>query len=103
MRLKVHFRYTVDNIVCVGVCVCPSSMFQTVSEWLWWERLWLPVNVSWSDLEDGEGRVYAKGSHLFSALPCALCMLLVRYLFERCDIKACLWASDVFISNGGLS
>uniref|UniRef100_A0A674MIP5 Ceramide synthase 3b n=1 Tax=Takifugu rubripes TaxID=31033 RepID=A0A674MIP5_TAKRU len=58
-------------------------MLQTVSEWLWWERLWLPVNVSWSDLEDSEGRIYAKGSHLFSALPCALCMLLVRYLFER--------------------
>uniref|UniRef100_A0A8C4DKL4 Ceramide synthase 3b n=1 Tax=Dicentrarchus labrax TaxID=13489 RepID=A0A8C4DKL4_DICLA len=58
-------------------------MLQTVSEWLWWERLWLPENVSWSDLEDSEGRVYAKASQLYAALPCALCMLLVRYLFER--------------------
>lgn len=58
-------------------------MLQTVSEWLWWERLWLPTNVSWSDLEDGEGRVYAKTSQLHAALPCALCLLLVRYLFER--------------------
>ncbi|CAG13076.1 unnamed protein product, partial [Tetraodon nigroviridis] len=51
--------------------------------WLWCERLWLPENVSWSDLEDSEGRVYATGSHLYSTLPCALFMLLVRYLFER--------------------
>ncbi|XP_026221549.1 ceramide synthase 3b isoform X2 [Anabas testudineus] len=58
-------------------------MLQTVGEWLWWERLWLPRNVSWSDLEDSEGRVYAKASHLCAALPCALCLLLVRYLFER--------------------
>ncbi|XP_029290160.1 ceramide synthase 2 [Cottoperca gobio] len=58
-------------------------MLQTVSEWLWWERLWLPAKVSWSDLEDSEGRVYAKASQLYAALPCALCLLLVRYLFER--------------------
>ncbi|XP_028286781.1 ceramide synthase 2 [Parambassis ranga] len=58
-------------------------MLQTVSDWLWWEHLWLPANVSWSDLEDNEGRVYAKASQLYAALPCALCLLLVRYLFER--------------------
>ncbi|XP_038573005.1 ceramide synthase 2-like [Micropterus salmoides] len=58
-------------------------MMQTVSQWLWWDRLWLPANVSWSDLEDNEGRVYAKASQLYAALPCALCLLLVRYLFER--------------------
>ncbi|KAE8296343.1 Ceramide synthase 2 [Larimichthys crocea] len=57
-------------------------MLQTVSEWLWWDHLWLPANVSWSDLEDSEGRVYAKASQLYAVLPCALCMLLVRYLFE---------------------
>ncbi|XP_017261005.1 ceramide synthase 2 isoform X1 [Kryptolebias marmoratus] len=59
-------------------------MLQTVAEWLWWESLWLPANVSWSDLEDKEGRVYAKASQLYAALPCALCLLLVRYVFERC-------------------
>ncbi|XP_033997714.1 ceramide synthase 2 [Trematomus bernacchii] len=58
-------------------------MLHTVSEWLWWERMWLPEKVSWSDLEDSEGRVYAKACHLYAALPCALCLLLVRYLFER--------------------
>lgn len=68
-------------------------MLQTLNEWLWWERLWLPVNVSWSDLEDSEGRVYAKGSHLYATLPCALVMLLVRYLFERCDAHTPLSAA----------
>ncbi|KAM4573855.1 ceramide synthase 2 [Odontesthes bonariensis] len=59
-------------------------MLQTVVEWLWWDRLWLPGNLSWSDLEDKEDCVYAKASQLYGVLPCALCLLLVRYLFERC-------------------
>ncbi|KAM6937162.1 ceramide synthase 2 [Xenentodon cancila] len=58
-------------------------MLQTLQEWLWWEHLWLPANVSWSDLEDKQDCVYAKASQLYAALPCALCLLLVRYLFER--------------------
>ncbi|KAM3608571.1 uncharacterized protein V6R79_001126 [Siganus canaliculatus] len=58
-------------------------MLHTVGEWLWWDRLWLPANLSWSDLEDTEGRVYAKAHHLYAALPCAFCILIVRYLFVR--------------------
>ncbi|XP_059917215.1 ceramide synthase 2 isoform X1 [Gadus macrocephalus] len=57
-------------------------MLEQVSEFLWWERLWLPQNVSWSDLQDGDGLVYARPSHLYLALPCAFALLLVRYLFE---------------------
>ncbi|XP_071393781.1 ceramide synthase 2-like [Centroberyx affinis] len=58
-------------------------MLETVSDWLWWERLWLPANISWSDLQDHEDRIYAKPSQLYAVLPCALCLLLVRCLFER--------------------
>lgn len=58
-------------------------MLQTVKDWLWWDRLWLPESVSWSDLEDSGDRVYAKVSHLYAALPCALCLLFVRFAFER--------------------
>ncbi|KAK0155717.1 Ceramide synthase 2 [Merluccius polli] len=58
-------------------------MLTRVSEFLWWERLWLPADVSWSDLVDHDGRVYAKPSHLYAALPCAFALLFVRYLFER--------------------
>ncbi|KAM9853896.1 ceramide synthase 2 [Aulostomus maculatus] len=58
-------------------------MLQTVTEWLWWDRLWFPANISWSDLEDNENCVYAKASQLYAVVPCALCLLLVRYVFER--------------------
>ncbi|CAL8355583.1 unnamed protein product [Lota lota] len=58
-------------------------MLTQASEFLWWERLWLPKNVSWSDLKDRDGLVYARPSHLYAALPCAFALLLVRYLFER--------------------
>ncbi|XP_062316649.1 ceramide synthase 2 [Osmerus eperlanus] len=73
--------------MCLGVhCVhrlFPNTMVQSISEWLWWERLWLPANLSWSDLEDRDGRVYAKPSHLHAALPYAFVLLIIRYLFER--------------------
>ncbi|XP_014902430.1 ceramide synthase 2 isoform X2 [Poecilia latipinna] len=65
-----------DNTAC-------SIMLQTIKDWLWWERLWLPEKVSWADLQDKEDRTYAKASQLYAAVPCALCLLIVRYLFER--------------------
>ncbi|XP_077373190.1 ceramide synthase 2 isoform X3 [Festucalex cinctus] len=71
------------NSAVKQICVIPHSMLHTVTEWLWWERLWLPVNVSWADLEDREGRVYAKASQLYGVLPIALFLLFVRFLFER--------------------
>ncbi|XP_063044050.1 ceramide synthase 2 [Engraulis encrasicolus] len=57
-------------------------MLATISAWFWWDRLWLPYNLTWTDLEDKEGRVYAKASHLYVAAPLALAFLVVRYLFE---------------------
>lgn len=58
-------------------------MFDTLHECFWSESLWLPVGLTWADLEDKEGRVYAKASHLYVTLPYALAFLLIRYLFER--------------------
>ncbi|KAJ8249467.1 hypothetical protein GJAV_G00235280 [Gymnothorax javanicus] len=58
-------------------------MFQTLSEWFWWDRIWLPVNLTWADLEDGHGRVYAKASHLYVTVPLSITFLLIRFLFER--------------------
>lgn len=52
-------------------------------EWFWWDRLWLPVNLTWADLEDKDGRVYAKASHLYVTVPYTFAFLLVRFLFER--------------------
>lgn len=61
------------------------GMLDTLYEWFWWDRIWLPVNLTWADLEDREGRVYAKASHLYVTVPYAFAFLLVRYLFERWD------------------
>ncbi|NWR59141.1 CERS2 synthase, partial [Bucorvus abyssinicus] len=57
-------------------------MFQTLYSCFWWERLWLPANLTWADLEDRDGRVYAKASDLYVTLPLAFLFLLVRHLFE---------------------
>uniref|UniRef100_A0A672LZQ0 Ceramide synthase 2-like n=1 Tax=Sinocyclocheilus grahami TaxID=75366 RepID=A0A672LZQ0_SINGR len=58
-------------------------MIGTINAWLWWDRLWLPGNLTWADLEDEEGLVYARASHLYATVPYALVFLVVRYLFER--------------------
>ncbi|KAG7473904.1 hypothetical protein MATL_G00100920 [Megalops atlanticus] len=57
-------------------------MLQMVGEWFWWDRIWLPSNLTWSDLEDQEGRVYAKVSDLYITVPCSIAFLVIRYLFE---------------------
>lgn len=64
--------------------LCPSapSMLQTLYSCFWWERLWLPANLTWADLEDRDGRVYAKAADLYVTLPLAFLFLLVRHLFE---------------------
>ncbi|CAN9506915.1 unnamed protein product [Ophioblennius macclurei] len=58
-------------------------MLHSLYEWFWSDGVWLPKELSWADLEDKEGRVYAKPSHLYVTVPYAFCFLLVRYLFER--------------------
>ncbi|XP_037553300.1 ceramide synthase 2 [Nematolebias whitei] len=58
-------------------------MLDTLYEWFWWDKLWLPSELSWSDLEDKEGRIYAKASHLYIIAPYAFVFLLIRFLFER--------------------
>lgn len=60
----------------------PHSMFQTLYSYFWWERLWLPANLTWADLEDRDGRVYAKASDLYITIPLAFLFLIVRHLFE---------------------
>lgn len=54
-----------------------------LSEWFWQERLWFPEGLGWADLEDRDGRVYAKARDLWVALPIALLFLIIRQIFER--------------------
>lgn len=54
-----------------------------LSEWFWQERLWFPEGLGWADLEDRDGRVYAKASDLWVVLPIALVFLITRQIFER--------------------
>jgi len=54
-----------------------------LSKWFWWDRLWLPRPVTWADLEDSEGCVYARVSHLYVTLPVAILLLGLRALYER--------------------
>ncbi|XP_007905491.1 ceramide synthase 2 isoform X2 [Callorhinchus milii] len=58
-------------------------MLQSVSDWFWWDHLWLPRNLTWTDLEDQDGYVYAKVSQLYITLPFAVVFIIVRYFFER--------------------
>ncbi|XP_030640575.1 ceramide synthase 2 [Chanos chanos] len=58
-------------------------MLKWLSEVFWQERLWFPEGLGWADLEDRDGRVYAKGRDLWVALPIAFVFLVVRWIFER--------------------
>ncbi|XP_029436091.1 ceramide synthase 2 [Rhinatrema bivittatum] len=57
-------------------------MFQTVYSYFWWDQLWLPSNLTWADLEDRDGLVFAKVSDLYVSIPFAFLFLGVRFLFE---------------------
>ncbi|XP_069766779.1 ceramide synthase 2 isoform X2 [Narcine bancroftii] len=58
-------------------------MLQTLNDWFWWDHLWLPRNLTWDDLKDREGIVYAKVSHLYITIFYALLLMIARRFFER--------------------
>ncbi|XP_069481134.1 ceramide synthase 3 [Ambystoma mexicanum] len=58
-------------------------LLQTVHDWFWWDRLWLPANYTWADLRDEEGLVLPKASHFYITVPGALLFMVVRHFFER--------------------
>ncbi|XP_034040150.1 ceramide synthase 2 [Thalassophryne amazonica] len=70
-------------------------MFGTLCQWFWWDRLWLPESLTWADLEDRDGRVYAKASHLYATPTYALAFLIIRYLFER-------WIATPLAASAGI-
>ncbi|KAF3833346.1 hypothetical protein F7725_027011 [Dissostichus mawsoni] len=66
-------------------------MLDSLYDWFWWDRVWLPVNLTWSDLEDRDGLVYARASHLYVTVPYTFAFLLIRYLFESNTTGSVCW------------
>ncbi|XP_008582140.1 PREDICTED: ceramide synthase 4 [Galeopterus variegatus] len=58
-------------------------MLSSLNEWLWQDRLWLPPNNTWAQLEDRDGLVYAHPRDMLAALPLALALVALRIIFER--------------------
>lgn len=58
-------------------------MWSGLNEWLWQDRFWLPPNNSWAVLEDRDGLVYAHPQDMLVALPLALALVAMRFIFER--------------------
>lgn len=63
-----------------------TVLMQPLSNWFWDEDIWLPPNVTWSDLEMSSkhgGVTYSKFSDLWYPVPAALLVILLRVLVER--------------------
>lgn len=58
-------------------------MLTALREWFWQDWIWFPEGLGWADLEDHDGKVFAKSSDLWVTLPIALCFLIIRQIFER--------------------
>ncbi|KAB0350787.1 hypothetical protein FD754_015644 [Muntiacus muntjak] len=58
-------------------------MFQTFKEWFWLERFWLPPTIKWSDLEDHDGLIFVKPSHLYVTIPYAFVLIIIRHFFQK--------------------
>ena len=56
-----------------------------VAEIFWHERIWLPPNVTWDDLEtlNVQNASYASSSYLWYPIPAAFFLILIRSLFTK--------------------
>jgi len=77
----IHFykRYDVKDTDIMNTDNDPRPV-----HWFWNERVWLPPNVSWVDVEPGKSDInYTKFSDLWYPLPAACVMILLRFLVEK--------------------
>nr|XP_023653417.1 ceramide synthase 6 [Paramormyrops kingsleyae] len=57
--------------------------------WFWNERFWLPHNVTWADLKSTDEATFPQAEDLYLAIPLAVCIFMVRLLFERFIARPC--------------
>ncbi|RXM95547.1 Ceramide synthase 2 [Acipenser ruthenus] len=82
--LSKHCQVTGDQGILMHSSLRDNMlMLQTISDYFWWDRLWFPGNLTWTDFEDRDGLVFAKVSHLFITVPYAVAFMVIRYVFER--------------------
>ncbi|KAI4535605.1 hypothetical protein MG293_014831 [Ovis ammon polii] len=67
----------------LGIYLKLTRMFQTFKEWFWLERFWLPPTIKWSDLEDHDGLIFVKPSHLYMTIPYAFVLIIIRHFFQK--------------------
>ena len=64
-----------------------SMTTSILNKWFWNEDIWLPANVTWSDLElsmkGREGVAVAKFSDLWYPMPAALLVIGIRLVVEK--------------------
>lgn len=53
------------------------------ADWFWNEDIWLPPNVSWTDLQSSEKVQYSNFGDLFYPIPAALVIILLRSTLEK--------------------
>ena len=67
-----------------------SMNSMTLTKWFWNDDIWLPPNVTWTDLEQSEmreGVAVPKFSHLWYPIPASLIVIAIRYAVERYAFK----------------
>uniref|UniRef100_A0A8C0JA31 CERS5 n=1 Tax=Chelonoidis abingdonii TaxID=106734 RepID=A0A8C0JA31_CHEAB len=57
-------------------------MMHSLNEWLWWHEYWLPPGITWEDMKESEDIHYPQPQDLLLSIPCALLLIIIRYLFE---------------------
>lgn len=59
------------------------ELYHRFNEWFWNPDIWLPPNVTWTDLKDTEDVKYAKFDDIYYAWPLAVFFCILRLFLER--------------------
>lgn len=62
-----------------------AGFVRIIFDTFWDERVWLPPNTTWKDIQPGPGKNihYADYRHIFYPIPMAFVLLIIRYVLEK--------------------